>query len=174
MFVSGSIYDPSLLAILLLPSTAFSHRNFPRTAKSSFLPRTSLRSVVGTACQFSLSLSFFHLLAVSAESPNRKCKEGKGKRYEETRERKRGRGERLRMFETYLCKVRESRRRAINWNDRQCRLRPDVVFEFPCVLSFTNYEFPVFSGPRFGVLRFSAGRAIRERKVVLCFIYGGR
>lgn len=55
MFVSESIYDPSLPTILLLPSTAFSHRNFPRTAKSSFLPGT-LRSVVGTACQFSLSL----------------------------------------------------------------------------------------------------------------------
>jgi len=85
MFVSGSIYDPSLLTILLLSATAFSYRNFSRTAKSSFLLRT-LRSVVGTACQFSFSL--FHLLAVSAESPNRKCKEGKKKAGEDEKEQK--------------------------------------------------------------------------------------
>jgi len=65
-------------------------------------------SILGAHIQLanSLFLSLFHLLAVSAESPNRK----KEKKWEEMRKGT----ERLRIFETYLCKVLKNRRRAIN------------------------------------------------------------
>lgn len=115
---------------------------------------------------FSLSLFIYwrFLLKARIESVKREKKKGR---------RRRERAERLRMFETYLCKVRE---RVTGCGYQLKRPSMSAWFRscFWIFLRLKFYEFPVFSGSRFSVLHSIAGITIRKTETlfVLCRAQG--